>query len=72
MHQVIDSDKLLVMEAGKVLEFDDPTTLLENSDSSLAKLVGSLGEAAAARLAEKARGRMGGTGHMRTASGEGM
>jgi ABC-type multidrug transport system fused ATPase/permease subunit len=53
--QVIDSDKLLVMEAGKVLEFGHPAALLANKDSNLSKLVGSLGEAAAARLTEKAR-----------------
>ena len=38
LNTVIDSDKLLVMEAGKVLEFDRPGALLDRPGSHLAQL----------------------------------
>ncbi|CAD5197112.1 unnamed protein product, partial [Musa acuminata subsp. malaccensis] len=40
IHTVVDSDLILVLsEAGKILEYDKPSTLLEREDSSFSKLI---------------------------------
>ncbi|CAL9134066.1 unnamed protein product [Musa acuminata var. zebrina] len=40
IHTVIDSDLILVLsEAGKILEYDKPSTLLEREDSAFSKLI---------------------------------
>lgn len=44
LHTVMDSDKILVMDGGKVVEFDAPSNLLKNSDGFFAKLVKAAGE----------------------------
>jgi ATP-binding cassette, subfamily C (CFTR/MRP), member 4 len=36
---VMDSDKILVMDAGKIVEFDHPYTLLKNKNGCLYKMV---------------------------------
>jgi len=43
----MDSDKVLVMDAGKMVEFDHPYNLLENTDGFLYKMVAQTGSATA-------------------------
>ncbi|KAJ8954552.1 hypothetical protein NQ318_000786, partial [Aromia moschata] len=45
LHTVMDSDKVLVMDAGRAVEFDHPHILLQNKDSQLYKLVSQTGRA---------------------------
>jgi ABC-type multidrug transport system fused ATPase/permease subunit len=51
---IIGSDRILVLDAGKVVEFDTPTALLANPDGMLRMLVNSTGPATAARLEKMA------------------
>ncbi|URD84906.1 ABC transporter transmembrane region [Musa troglodytarum] len=39
IHTVVDSDLILVLSDGKILEYDKPSTLLEREDSSFSKLI---------------------------------
>lgn len=39
IHTVMDSDKVLVMDAGEVIEFDKPCELLKNEAGAFRKLV---------------------------------
>lgn len=41
---IMDSDKVLVMEEGKLVEFDHPSVLLQNSDGYLYKMVEESGK----------------------------
>merc|ERR1711997_724679 len=43
LHTVMDSDRILVMDDGQVVEFDKPATLLENSQGYLSQLVNQTG-----------------------------
>jgi len=43
LNTVMDSDKILVMEAGAVVEFDHPHVLLKNEDGHLYKMVKQTG-----------------------------
>ncbi|KAJ3698578.1 hypothetical protein LUZ61_002283 [Rhynchospora tenuis] len=43
LNTVIDCDRLLLLSAGKVLEFDTPETLLSTQDSAFSKMVQSTG-----------------------------
>jgi ABC-type multidrug transport system fused ATPase/permease subunit len=36
---IVDSDRVLVMDGGRMIEFDTPRRLLENSQSTFARLV---------------------------------
>ncbi|KAJ3129395.1 Multidrug resistance-associated protein 4 [Nowakowskiella sp. JEL0407] len=54
LNTIIESDRVLVMDAGKVLEFDDPSVLLENPEGSFRNLVDQTGEATAKKLKEVA------------------
>ena len=40
----MDSDRVLVMHAGKVVEFDAPAALLQKDQSLFSRLVGGEGE----------------------------
>lgn len=50
LHTVIDSDRILVMNAGCVEEFDHPAVLLNNKDGFLYKLVQTTGKGMAKNL----------------------
>ncbi|RWV92205.1 hypothetical protein GW17_00045446 [Ensete ventricosum] len=39
IHTVIDSELILVLSEGKILEYDKPSTLLEREDSAFSKLI---------------------------------
>jgi ATP-binding cassette subfamily C (CFTR/MRP) protein 4 len=47
LNTVMDSDKVLVMDAGKMVEFDHPYNLLKNKDGFLYKMVDQTGKATA-------------------------
>lgn len=47
---VIETDKIIVMEAGNLAEMDAPATLLDNKESMFSKLVDASGPTAAAGL----------------------
>jgi ABC-type multidrug transport system fused ATPase/permease subunit len=51
---IINSDRILVLDAGKIVEFDTPTNLLAKRDGMLRMLVDSTGPATAARLEKMA------------------
>jgi ATP-binding cassette subfamily C (CFTR/MRP) protein 1 len=44
LHSIIDSDRILAMATGRVVEFDKPTTLLEQPNSFFSKLVDQAGD----------------------------
>jgi len=46
LNTIMDADRILVMEAGMVAEFDEPFTLLSNSSSHLSRMVQETGDAA--------------------------
>jgi ATP-binding cassette subfamily C (CFTR/MRP) protein 4 len=50
LHTVMDSDRILVLDAGRIKEFDEPHTLLKDTNSSLYQLVEQTGKDAAATL----------------------
>jgi ATP-binding cassette subfamily C (CFTR/MRP) protein 1 len=47
---IIDSSRILVMDAGQVVEFDTPATLLSDPEGSFTKLVEQTGSASSAAL----------------------
>jgi ABC-type multidrug transport system fused ATPase/permease subunit len=53
---VIDSDRILVLDAGKVAEFDTPSKLLDNPNGILYSMVQATGAATASHLTKIARG----------------
>ncbi|CDQ66484.1 unnamed protein product [Oncorhynchus mykiss] len=44
INTILDSDRVLVMHSGKVVEFDTPADLCQRDDSIFCKLVGGRGE----------------------------
>lgn len=50
LHTIMDSDKVLVMDAGRAVEFDHPHLLLQNSEGAFSKLVAQTGTAMAENL----------------------
>ncbi|KAI3651736.1 hypothetical protein MP228_003039 [Amoeboaphelidium protococcarum] len=50
LNTIIDSDRVLVLDQGKILELDDPVTLLEKKNGSFKDLVDQTGPATAKRL----------------------
>lgn len=50
LHTVMDSDRVLVMDAGSVVEFDHPHILLKNIDGFLYSMVEQTGVAASKLL----------------------
>uniref|UniRef100_A0A803QEB7 ABC-type xenobiotic transporter n=1 Tax=Cannabis sativa TaxID=3483 RepID=A0A803QEB7_CANSA len=45
LNTIIDSDRILVLDAGQVLEYDSPETLLSNKESAFSRMVQSTGPA---------------------------
>lgn len=50
LHTIMDSDRVLVMDSGKIVEFDHANSLLENEDGFLSKLVNESGPVHAQHL----------------------
>ena len=42
INTIIESDKVLVLSFGQVVEFDSPTNLMKSKDSEFAKLIQEL------------------------------
>ncbi|XP_050309948.1 ATP-binding cassette sub-family C member 4-like [Anthonomus grandis grandis] len=55
LHTVMDSDKILVMDAGKAVEFDHPHILLRNPKGYLSELVRKTGAGTASHLRQIAK-----------------
>lgn len=55
---IIDCDRVLVLDAGRIVEFDSPKKLLENHDSIFYGMVHATGTATAAHLTAIANGKM--------------
>ncbi|CAG5017723.1 unnamed protein product [Parnassius apollo] len=55
LHTVMDSDKVLVMDAGQMVEFDHPHILLKKSDGFLRSMVDQTGKVMAETLARVAQ-----------------
>lgn len=56
LHTIIDSDKILFLDKGRVVEFDNPKALLSNPNSEFSKLVDETGEAMSKYLRDIAFG----------------
>lgn len=54
LNTIIDSDKVLVMDAGKVMEYDHPHQLLQNSNGIFYKMVDETGPSTAELLKAQA------------------
>ena len=55
LHTVMDSDKILVIDDGKVMEFDSPEKLLENPDGCFSQLVDQTGLSTKRKLIQMAK-----------------
>ncbi|CAH1098767.1 unnamed protein product [Psylliodes chrysocephalus] len=55
LNTIMDNDRVLVMDAGQVMEFDHPYNLLQNSESFLSKMVNETGSEMADKLKNIAR-----------------
>jgi ATP-binding cassette subfamily C (CFTR/MRP) protein 4 len=44
LHTIIDSDRILVMDSGKAVEFDEPHNLLKNDGGIFTDMVKALGK----------------------------
>ena len=54
LHTVMDSDRILVLDDGKVVEFDSPRKLLENCGGYLYELVDQTGLSSKKKLTQMA------------------
>lgn len=55
LNTVMDSDKIIVLDDGCLMEFDTPSQLLENPEGYLTKLVDQTGPRAKKKLVEMAQ-----------------
>ena len=55
LQTVMDSNRILVLDDGKVMEFDSPGKLLENSDGYLSQLVNQTGHSRKKKLMQMAK-----------------
>ena len=55
LHTVMDSDKILVLDDGEVVEFNSPGKLLEIPDGHLSQLVDQTGPSAKRKLSQMAK-----------------
>ncbi|CAK8678304.1 unnamed protein product [Clavelina lepadiformis] len=55
LHTIIDCDRVMVLDAGEVVEFEEPHLLLNNKDSVFASMVDSTGKAEATSLKDAAK-----------------
>lgn len=55
LHTIIDSDRVLVMDTGRVAEFDEPHELLQNDMGIFYSMVKALGTQEFKRLSEIAK-----------------
>lgn len=55
LNTIIDSDRVLVMDAGKAIEFDEAYNLMQRNDSIFNEMVKALGEHEYDRLKELAK-----------------
>ena len=54
MHTIIDSDRVLVLDAGQVIEFDSPYNLLQNPTGTFYDMVETTGKGTKGMLREMA------------------
>ncbi|XP_062383443.1 multidrug resistance-associated protein 4 isoform X2 [Sardina pilchardus] len=55
LNTIIDNDRILVLDAGHIHEYDEPYTLLQNPDSLFLKMVQQTGKAETAHLIQMAK-----------------
>lgn len=55
LNTIIESDRVLVMDAGRLVEFDEPISLLQNKDGVFRSLVDQTGPAGSSKLVEIAQ-----------------
>jgi len=59
LQTVVDSNRILVLDSGSVLEYDSPAELLNDPNSAFSGMVAELGPKLADRMRRKARGSLG-------------